>query len=117
MGTAIVLKSIILIVTISVLFIVNSIGQNVGDSPQTKVGFIRKTVFIGCLKTTFTKRSFEIRKKGSHCFTLSPENAVKSSIAVIEISSAKGEESFCVSSRQSKAAIDLYWIDGVMPVR
>jgi predicted alpha/beta superfamily hydrolase len=33
------MKNIILIVTISVFFTVNSIGQNVGDSPQTKLGF------------------------------------------------------------------------------
>lgn len=33
------MKSIILIATISVLFTMNSIGQNIGDSPQTKVGF------------------------------------------------------------------------------
>ena len=33
------MKNIILIVTITVLFTLNSIGQNVGDSPQTKLGF------------------------------------------------------------------------------
>ena len=33
------MRKIILILTISAFFAVNSIGQNVGDSPQTKLGF------------------------------------------------------------------------------
>ena len=33
------MKSIILLLTISLIFAINSIGQNVGDSPQTKLGF------------------------------------------------------------------------------
>jgi hypothetical protein len=50
--------------------------------------------------------SSENRKYGSYCFALSPEYAVKSSTAVTVVSFAKGEESACVTSRQSKAAID-----------
>ncbi len=33
------MKSIVLALTISIIFATNSVGQNVGDSPQTKLGF------------------------------------------------------------------------------
>lgn len=36
------MKSIILTIIVSIFFTTNSIGQNVGDSPQTKLGFTIK---------------------------------------------------------------------------